>query len=279
MVGYPPELKGTLLKMCPTKLNYLLGLAALLLSNLPLAYAECLTPPVGDNLARGCYVESTVWFKGDTSITLWQPAKPWRGDWQQGDEHKDAAVLVFNKAGSSKLINQWCTRTCFVSGGKTLTLPSLVVDAEVVVWLANPTDGNRHADVGDVISVNNTSGAIRTLASHQWLLRLPTFREVWSYNSCQYVMADAVFSASPVKSTVPQGYLMLSHPQPIALSPACNNMMVTEANQPKQLKLLKRLLGEKRMTQSSRHLQPNDWSVIDGKLHWQSKKNQWEELN
>jgi hypothetical protein len=51
-------------------------------------------------------------------------------------------------------------------------------------------------------------------------------------------------------------------------------MMVTEANQPKQLKLLKRLLGEERMTQSSRHLLPNNWSVIGGKLHWQSKKNQ-----
>jgi len=207
------------------------------------ASAECLTPPFGDNLARGCYVESTVWFKGDTSITLWQPAKPWRGDWQQGDEHKDAAVLIFNKAVSSKLINQWCTETCFVSGGKALTLPSIAVDAEVVVWVANPAEGNRHGDVGDVISVDTNSGAIRTLASHQRLLRLPTFREVWSYNSCQYVMADAVFSASPVKSTVPQGYLMLSHPQPIALSPACNNMMVTEANQPKQLKLLKQAIG------------------------------------
>ena len=264
--------------MRPTTLNYLLGLAALLLSDLSLASAECLTPPVGDNLARGCYVESTVWFKGDTSITLWQPAKPWRGDWQQGDENKDAAVLVFNKAGSSKLINQWCTETCFVSGGKALTLPSLVVDDEVVVWVANPTEGSRHGDVGKVISVDTNSGAIRTLAGHQRLLRLPTFREVWSYNSCQYVMADAVLFATPVKSIVPQGYLMFSHPQPIALSPACNNMMVTDANQPKQLKLLMRLLGEERMTQSSRYLQPNDWSVIDGKLHWKSKDNQWEEL-
>ena len=71
---------------------------------------------------------------------------------------------------------------------------------------------------------------------------------------------------------------MLSHPQPIALSPACNNMMVTEANKAIQLKLLMKLLGEERVTQSSRHLRPNDWSVIDGKLHWKSKDNQWEEL-
>ena len=243
------------------------------------AAPDCLTPPVGENLAKGCYVESSVWSDTTASITLWQPHKSWRGDWQQGDEDKDAAVLVFNKAGSSKLINQWCTRTCFVSGGKTLTLPSIVVDAEVVVWVANPTEGSRHGDIGDVISVNNTSGAIRTLASHQRLLRLPTFREVWTYNACPYVMADAVLFATPVKSIVPQGYLMVSHPQPIALSPACKNMMVTDANQPKQLTVLRALLGEERMTQSSRYLQPNDWSVIDGKLHWQSKKNQWEELN
>jgi hypothetical protein len=55
-------------------------------------------------------------------------------------------------------------------------------------------------------------------------------------------------------------------------------MMITDAHQPKQLTVLRALLGEEQMTQSSRYLQPKDWSVIDGKLHWKSKDNQWEEL-
>jgi hypothetical protein len=32
-----------------------------------LVFAKCLTPPVGENLARGCYVESTVW-KGSRAV-------------------------------------------------------------------------------------------------------------------------------------------------------------------------------------------------------------------
>jgi hypothetical protein len=54
--------------------------------------------------------------------------------------------------------------------------------------------------------------------------------------------------------------------------------MVTDANQTKQPTVLRALLVEERMAKSSRHLQLVNWSVIDGKLYWQSKKNQWEEL-
>jgi hypothetical protein len=55
-------------------------------------------------------------------------------------------------------------------------------------------------------------------------------------------------------------------------------MMVTEANQPKQLKLLMKLLGEERMAKSTRYLQLRYWSVINSKLHWLSKNSNWEVL-
>tara|TARA_R110000796_G_scaffold218140_1_gene334099 strand:+ start:70 stop:237 length:168 start_codon:yes stop_codon:yes gene_type:complete len=54
--------------------------------------------------------------------------------------------------------------------------------------------------------------------------------------------------------------------------------MVTDGNQTKQPTVLRALLVEERMTKYSRHLQLVNWSVIDGKLHWKSKKKQWEEL-
>jgi hypothetical protein len=240
--------------------------------------SACLTPPAGSNLAKGCYAESTVWREASTSVTIWQPTKQWRGDWQAGDEGKYAALLVFNKSGVSTAIAQWCTGACQGNGGKALNVPSVVIGSQLVVWLADPSKGNRHGDVGDVISIDKSTGDVQKLASQQSLLREPTFREVWTYNNCTYVMADAVFAATPTKTTVPQGYLLLSHPQPIALDVNCQNLQVVDSNRPLQLQRFRTLLGEERMAKSTRYLQLRDWSVINSKLHWLSKNSNWEVL-
>jgi hypothetical protein len=240
--------------------------------------SACLTPPAGSNLAKGCYAESTVWREASTSVTLWQPTKQWRGDWQAGDEGKDAALLVFNKSGVSTAIAQWCTGACQGNGGKALTVPSFVIGSQLVVWLADPSKGNRHGDVGDVISINIKTGDVQTLAKQQWLLREPTFRRVWTHNNCTYVMADAVFAATPTKTTVPQGHILLSHPQPIALDVNCQSLQITGADRPSQLQSLRTLLGEERIKVSSRYLKPNEWRVTDGELLWQSSPSHWDVL-
>lgn len=240
--------------------------------------SACLTPPAGSNLAKGCYAESTVWREASTSVTIWQPTKQWRGDWQAGDEGKYAALLVFNKSGVSTAIAQWCTGACQGNGGKALNVPSVVIGSQLVVWLADPSKGNRHGDVGDVISINKSTGDMHKLASQQSLLREPTFREVWTYNNCTYVMADAVFAATPTKTAVPQGYLLLSHPQPIALTANCQSLQVVGSNRPSQLQRLTALLGDERLKLSSRYLQPQEWRVSEGKLLWAVSETEYEEI-
>jgi hypothetical protein len=245
------------------------------------ASPTCSTPPVGNDLARGCYVESTVWSDKKASISLWQPHESWRGDWQNGDERKDAAVLVFNKAGQSQLLKQWCKEACFTSGGRALRLPHIEIDGEHIVWLADPSMGSREGAAGDVVSVSVDDGTLVTLASNQQLSEQSSGilrSEVLDIGNCKYLLLDAWTAVTPAKTVVAGGYLVISHPQPIALNLACPDYTVHAETKGQDLERLVGLLGVHRMRQANLHWEYGKWVAVQGRLYWRSRTAEDEEF-
>jgi hypothetical protein len=246
------------------------------------AHAECLNPPVGSNLARGCYAQTSLWSGKNASINLWEPHKSWRGDWQKGDEGKDSAVLVFSKEGQSNLITQWCKETCFISGNEALKLFHFQLDERLIVWLIDPPRSSREGWVGDVISVDLKTGEPVLLAKDQRLLEKETggiSKEVKKLGSCRYWIPDAWFAATPAKDKVAGGYVVLSHPQPIALDTSCTDYLVHDQTKVTDIERVIKVLGEGRMRQANQRLTYGEWFLKAGNLHWVNDSGAVEKLD
>ena len=247
----------------------ILGLTLLL--NTLNASSACLQPPVGDELAKGCYVKSVIWSDRTTSVTLWEPHKSWRGDWQIGDEGKDSAVLVFNKDGQSKLVAQWCKKTCFIWGNEALKLFHFQLDERLIIWLTDPSRSSREGWVGDIISVDLTTGKSVVLAKDQRLLEKETggiSREVKRLGACRYWIPDAWFAATPAKERVAGGYVVLSYPQPIALGTSCTDYLVHDQTKIADIERILSVLGADRMRQANQRLSFGEWLLRADSLYW-----------
>lgn len=254
----------------------------LTLMNGHLVFAKCLTPPVGENLARGCYVESTVWKGSRASVALWQPEKSWRGDWQAGDENKDSAVLVFSSDGAPRLIRQWCKESCFTPGAADLKLTLLERAGNLIFWLTDPPRGSRHGPIGDVISVNTRDGTHEVLAKGQNLLQNAKgeiSREVVDISSCPYCLPDAWLAVTPERTEVPSGYLLIAHPQPISLRSGCPQLSVNEPTRAADLERLVNKLGVERVKKANQFLKYGEWRVNEGNLEWINDRGMAEKLN
>lgn len=247
-----------------------------------LVFAKCLPPPVGENLARGCYVESTVWKSSRASVALWQPEKSWRGDWQAGDGNKDSAVLVFSSDGKSRLIAQWCKESCFAPGSADLRLTLLERTGRLVLWLPDPPRGSRHGPIGDVISVDTRTGMHEVLAKNQNLLQNAkgeVSREVVVISSCPYWLPDAWLAVTPEKTVVPSGYLLIAHPQPISLRSGCLDLAVEEPTKAADLQRLIKVLGVDRMKKTNQFLKYGEWRLNEKRLEWVQDVGKPERLN
>ena len=248
-----------------------IALSALICLGVKGANAECLKPPVGSDLPKGCYVESVIWSKGTSSITLWEPHKSWRGDWQKGDEQKDAAVLAFNKAGKSELLAQWCKETCFILGNEALDVFRFELGGRLIVWLIDPPRSSREGWVGDVISVDLTTGKSLVLAKDQRLLEKETggvSREIKKLGACEYWIPDAWIAATPVKEKVAGGYIVLSYPQPISLEAACTDYIVHDQTKVADIQRVIKVLGDGRMKRANQRLSYGEWFLKAGNLYW-----------
>ncbi len=245
------------------------------------AFSACLQPPLGNDLARGCYVESVIWSDKTASITLWQPHKSWRGDWQQGDEVKDAAVLVFTKAGQRKLLKQWCKETCFSIGSAPLNLFNFPDRGRLIVWLIDPPRSSRNGYVGDVISIDVLNGGTVSLAKDQRLLAkidANISQETLQIGKCKYWMPDAWFPMTPARTRVSGGYLLLSHPQPIALDTTCTDYLVHDETRTADIGRVIGFVGESRMKQANQQLSYGEWLFNAGNLYWLNDAGEIEKL-
>jgi len=232
------------------------------------ASAACLLPPVGVRLVDACYVELAIWSDARASITLWTPDEPWRGKYEAGEEGTGALVLVFKKGGVPKLIAQWCNEGCPFAPTPVV----LQVGDRKVIWLEDPLAGDRHGASGDVIAVD-ADGSFRTLAKRQSLLNFSAGTEVVVKGNCKYVVPDAYFSAGVENNNVhqiPSGYVVIAHPQPIALNENCSKFTLLDPQtRPKDLLRLLRHFGVNRVERATHQgfLSFGDWFLRNGELY------------